>query len=228
MNLNEILNSATTILNQINPTLTLSIERFNLLLKLVNYDYFKLWCGLPEQWQPGSPITSRGWQVSESNTEALRPFLVSNQNLTIDSDGTLPYPTNLVHLSRIGYFNSITSKPRPVEILTHEEIDDRLGNPITAPEYEYPVMVYENTYMQFYPNDLLNVTMSYLRLPVTPVYALKQQNNIDVYDPDNSVQFEWHEQYHNDLVRMLVGYLAPSNKDYNLINFVETKKAQGV
>jgi hypothetical protein len=228
MNLKEILHSVTTIVNQENPSIKLGIDRFNLLLKLVNYDYFKLWCGPPEQWQPGQPITARGWQVAEQNTEALKTFLVPFQNYTVDSNGQLAYPTGFVHLSRIGYYNSITTRQRPVEILTHQEADDKIGNYITAPELEYPIVIYENTYFQFYPIDLLNISMSYLRLPVIPIYAIKQENGIDVYDSANSIQLEWPEQYHNDIVRMLVGYLAPASKDMNLSNFIETKKVQGV
>jgi hypothetical protein len=228
MNLQEILHSATTIINQENPSIKFGLDRFNLVLKLVNYDYFKLWCGLPEQWQPGQPITSRGWQISEQNTEALKIFLVPFQNYTVDAYGHLTYPTEFVHLSRIGYFNSITSRQRPVEILSHQEADDRINSYITPPELEYPVVIYENTYFQFYPIDLLNVSMSYLRLPVTPIYALKQENGIDVYDSATSIQFEWPEQYHADLVRMIVGYLAPASKDMNMSNYIETKKVQGV
>jgi hypothetical protein len=63
---------------------------------------------------------------------------------------------------------------------------------------------------------------------VIPIYAIKQENGIDVYDSANSIQLEWPEQYHNDIVRMLVGYLAPASKDMNLSNFIETKKVQGV
>jgi hypothetical protein len=228
MNLKEILHSVSSTLNQVDPNLMFGIDRFNLFLKLANYDYFKLWCGLPEQWQPGQPVTSRGWQVAAQNTEALKTFIVPFQNYTVDAGGHLSYPSGFVHLSRIGYFNSVTSRQRPVEILTHEEADDRISNYIVVPEKEYPVAIYENTYIQFYPIDLLNVSMSYLRLPVTPIYAIKQENGIDVYDDVNSIELEWPEQYHADIVRMLIGYLSPPSKDMNLSNYIETKKAQGV
>jgi len=228
MNLKEILHSVSATINQINPNLTLGIDRFNLFLKLTNYDYFKLWCGLPEQWQPGQPITTRGWQVAEQNTEALKTFIVPFQNYTVDAYGQLSYPSGFIHLSRIGYYNSITDRQRPVEILTHQEADDRIGSYITIPEKEYPVVIYENTYFQFYPIDLLNVSMSYLRLPATPIYAIKQENGIDVYDSANSIQFEWPEQYHADLVRMLISYLAIPSKDANLSQYIESKKQIGV
>ncbi len=228
MTLEQILHSASTMLNQEVSPLKLGIDRINLLLNLVNLDYFKLWCGLPEEWQPGSPITRRGWQIAEQNTEALKSFLVSAQNYVIDSNGQLVYPNGFVHLSNIGYFNSISGRNRAVEIIAHEEKYDRLGDYIIAPTLEYPIVVYENTYFQFYPVNLLNVDMAYLRSPNSVVYAIKQENGIDVYDSVSSTEFEWADQYHNDLVRLLIGYLAPSSKDANMTQFIETKKIQGI
>jgi hypothetical protein len=228
MNLKELLHSVTTILNQDHPGLNLGVDRFNLVIKLVNYDYFKQWCGLPEQWQLGQPLTTRGWEVAEKNKEALRPFLIPTQNYTVDSNGQWAFPSNFVKLSDVGYFNSITGHWRPVEILAHQEKFDQLGNPITTPEKEYPIAIYENTYLQFYPIDLLNVDIAYFRLPTTPIYALKQENGIDVYDSANSIQFEWAEQFHNDLVRMIIGYLAPASKDANMTQINEQKKQIGV
>ena len=228
MNLKEILHSATTVLNQEHPGLSFGIDRFNLVLKLANYDYFKKWSGLPEQWQPGQPVTSRGWEVAELNKEALRPFLIPTQNYTVDSNGQWAFPSNFVRLSDIGYLNSVTGHWRPVKILAHQEKYDRLNNPITAPEYEYPIAVYENTFLQFYPVDLLNINIAYFRLPVTSIYVLKQENGIDVYDPDNSVELEWNEQFHPDIIRMIIGYLAPASKDANMTQFNEQKQQIGV
>jgi hypothetical protein len=228
MTLEQILNSAVSIVNQSSPSLILDYSRVDLFMKLVNIDYFKLWVGLPEDWQPGQPITKRGWQVAAQATEALKNFLVTTQNYVVDPNGQLVYPAGFVHLSDIGYYNNVTSRYRQVEIVSHAQKWDRLGNPITAPEKEYPIVVYENTYLQFYPVDLLNVDMSFLRLPTAPVFVIKQENGVDVYDSASSTEFEWEEKYHPDLIRLLVGYLAPALKDTNLSNFIENKKIQGV
>lgn len=228
MTLEQILNSAVSIINQSSPSLSLDFTRVDIFMKLVNIDYFKLWCGPPEEWQPGQPITKRGWQVAAQATEALRKFLVPTQNYVVDVNGQLSYPAGFVHSSDIGFFNSETNRYRQVEFISHAEKWDRLGNPITAPEKEYPIAVYENTFFQFYPIDLLNIEMSFLRLPAAPVFTVKQENGVDVYDSANSVEFEWDEMYHSDLVRILVGYLAPALKDANLSSFIEQKKIQGI
>jgi hypothetical protein len=229
MTLKETIQSASMEINQNAPGTKMGPDRINLALKLTNYDYFKLWIGPPEDWQPGQPISRRGWQISKQNTEALKTFLVSNTNYTPNSTtGQLAYPSGFVSLSRVGYFNSITGRQRSIEPITDSEVDDRLGNPITPPTKEYPIVCYYAGYLQFYPVDLLNINMSYIRLPVTPKYVVKQENGIDVYDSANSVEFEWPERFHSDLLRMLIGYLAPSLKDAELTQFNEAKKQVGV
>lgn len=228
MTLNQIRNIITTIINENSSLLRIDIARFNELLQLANIDYFKFWVGPPEEWQPGQPINKRGWQIAAQATEALKTFLVPTQNYVVDVNGQVDYPANFVHLSDIGYYNSDTSRYRPVEIISHGEKYERLSNYITSPSKEYPMVIYEYTYFQFYPINLLNVEMAYLRLPTTPVYAIKQENDIDIYDPDNSTEFEWPEKYHPDLIRMIISYIAPSLKDVNLSNYIETKKVQGV
>ena len=230
MTLKQFIQSASAIINDKAPGTKMGVDRINLFLQLTNLDYFKLWTGLPEQWQPGQPITTRGWQVSMANTEALEPFIVYVNDQTIDVNGKITLPGDYVHYSDIMYLYVEDTKSYfvPVEPVTHAELSDRLSNAITAPEDRYPICIFYNNYIQTYPKDLMNVDFTYLRLPTTPGYAVQQLNGIDVYDPVNSVEFEWKEAYHADLLRIFIGYLAPSLKDMNLTNFIETKKAQGV
>jgi hypothetical protein len=225
MTLDEFVKTAVDFANQKIGTLDVNPERLNRFLKLTNYDYFKLWCGPPEGWQPGQPITARGWQVAAQNTEALRTFLSDFQNYSVPNTGKLNYPSGFVHITRLAYYNSTSFVP--VEMVTDAQVDDRLRNPITAPELAYPIYNYGSTYLQIYPINIGAVSMSFLRLPVTPVYALKELNGINVYDSVNSVQFEWPEAYHNDLLRIFLTYLGIGAKDASLFNYAEMVKEKG-
>jgi hypothetical protein len=227
MNLQDFVDAASAYLNQNYPESKLDSERVNLFLKLTNYDFFKQWCGLPEEWKPGQPVTSRGWQVAQQNSEALKTFLVTISNQTI-SQGQLVYPTNFVHLTRIGYFNSITSRQRPVVQVSDSEWDDRLGNPITAPELEYPIFRYQNGSIDIRPTSIQNVSITYLRLSVTPIYSIVELNGINDYDSVNSVQFEWPEYLHNDILNIFLGYITLAAKDGSLSERVELKKNKGI
>jgi hypothetical protein len=230
MTLKEILNIISTIVNQDYPQLRLGKDKYNSLLKMANIDYFKLWTGLPEQYQPGQPVTTRGWQVSLQNTEALKPFIEFVHDQVVDANGQIAYPANYVHYSDImyRYISGSIDNYVPVEPVTHAELADRLRNPITVPSKEYPICTFYDTYIQLYPIDLLNVDLTYLRLPATPEYAETVTNGVNVYDSGSSTQFEWSDKYHPDLIRMILGYLGIPIKDINLLNYVETKKHEGV
>ena len=228
MTLKEILHITIAFINQKRPIFEMGLDRFNLFLKMANYDYFKLWGGLPEQWQPGQPITTRGWQVAEQNSEALKTFLVPLTNRVVNGSGQLNYPTGFVHLTQMGYYNAIKENFVEIEVVDHDKMFNRLDSSIIAPDLANPIMVYYNTYMQFYPINLQNISMSHLRLPNTPIYAVQALNGIDVYWEDGSTELEWPEQYHNDIVRLLLGYISPAAKDFNISAYAETKKQQGV
>jgi hypothetical protein len=227
MTLEEIRNIISIFINNNKPNLSVGVDRLNVLLKMANIDYFKQWTGLPEQWQPGQPISSRGWQVSSINTEALTPFVVYVHDQVIDVNGRVNYPADFVQFSDCGYYYDSTYYV-PVEPILHSELYERESSSITPPTTRYPICLNYGTYLQFYPIDLLNVDLTYLRLPTTPIYALKQENGIDVYDSASSTQFEWDERYHSDLIRMILGYLGIPIKDINLLNYIETKKKEGV
>jgi len=227
MTLEDIRNVLSIFINQNKPNLSVGVDRLNVLYKMANIDYFKQWTGLPEQWQPGQPISTRGWQVSLQNTEALQPFIVYVHDQVVDVNGRVTYPADYVQFSDCGYYYNSTYYV-PVEPITHNELYERISNAITPPEERYPICIAYGTYIQFYPIDILNVDLTYLRLPNAPVYAIKQENGIDVYDSASSTQFEWDERYHPDLIRMILGYLGIPIKDINLLNYIETKKKEGV
>lgn len=227
MTLQDFLDAASAFINQEHPNFRMGVDRFNVFLNLANLDYFKQWTGLPEEWQPGKPVTKRGWQVAEQNTDALRSFLVTEAK-TVDVNGQVAYPSNFVHLTRLSFNNPDTARIRPIEIVSDSVVDDRLGDAITAPENEYPIVVYRDSYLQFYPITLQSINWSYLRLPSTPVYASQVLNSTNVYDPSTSVQFEWPEYLHNDLLRMILGYITIAAKDGGVSQYIETKKVQGV
>jgi hypothetical protein len=198
---------------------------YNAVLNLTNLDYYKQWCGLPEDWKPGQPITRKGWQVAEQNSQSLKKFLVTN-NFAV-SNGQLAYPSDLVHITRIGYTSPNTGMPNKVELLTDEEIDDRLRDPVTSPSVEYPCWSYGPTYIQFYPN-IQTVTLNYLRLPATPVYANQLVDGVNQYNPGASTEFEWPSNLHNDLLKILVGYLTMAAKNQLGLQIDNIQKEKGL
>jgi hypothetical protein len=234
MTLDDMVNAASIFLNEKYPKFTLNTERINVILNLTNLDFFKLWTGLPEEWMPGKPVTKRGWQVNRHNTEALKTFQVTNQTANVVQStgalpfGTLAYPSDMVHVTRLGYYNTQTSRYRPVEILEDEELDDVLGDAIVAPALEYPVATYQNTGFNIYPGTIQIMSLSYLRLPVTPVYATIQVGPINAYDPTNSIQIEWPTYLYNDFLNLFLKYIGEAAKSPDMVQLSELRNKEGV
>jgi hypothetical protein len=226
MTLDQFLDSARPYISDTYPNFSLSVELYNACLNLTNLDYFKQWCGLPEDWKPGQPVTRKGWQIAEENSQALKIFLVTNNFAVVN--GQLNYPSNLVHITRVGYTSINTGRQRPVELLTDEEIDDRLGDPVTYPTIEYPCWSYGPTYMSFYPSSIQTVALNYLRLPVTPVYTVENLNGVNQYNPTESTEFEWPSNLHNDILKILVGYLTMAAKSQLGLQIDNVQKQQGL
>ena len=224
MTLDGFLDAARPYISEAYPRFILTTEIYNAVLNLTNLDFYKQWYGLPEDWKPGQPVTRRGWQVAEQNSAALKTFW---ETVTLGvSNGQLNYPSDLVHIERIGYVSINTGRQRPVELLTDVELDDRLGSPVTAPSIEYPSWSYGNTYIQFYPSNIQTVTLNYLRLPVMPVYVSQQLAGVNQYG--TSTEFEWPTYLHNDILRILVGYLTMAAKNQLGLQVDNAQKTQGI
>lgn len=86
---------------------TIGPEEFCMALQVSNLKHFKKKIGLPEEYQPGSPVSRQSFEITQVITDDLMPFKVhlGSPNipfLSVDADGyaLIPnnfyYPTSLV------------------------------------------------------------------------------------------------------------------------------------
>lgn len=255
MTLQEILDLINYVANKEQSGNTLSIPQYNNLLKTVNIDYFKLKYGLPEDYRVGMPLARQAWENTQAITDALRRFKVimgsPNAQMTVSNNGIAVLPTDYVHVSSIRYIQNVNNTScghkeyiRTVEVITDDQLSDRLSNNVKKPSYRYPVAVFYNSYVQFYPKDLHAVDFTYLRLPLTPYYDFYMDTNDNVvYLPPNttspitgnppshasqSVELEWGEECHIDIARLLLSYIGINLREVPLLQYAEMKKKEGV
>lgn len=252
MTLQEIIDFVNYVSNKEQSGNTLSTPQINTVLKAVNLDYFKLKYGLPEEYRVGAAIPRQAWEVTQLIKDTLKQFIVNktypNEQLQIDSNGIAPLPDDYVHVSSVRYIqhtNKTTcgnnQKIRSVEIVTDDQLNDRLSNSLKNPTLMYPIAVLYKDYIQFFPKQLGQVDFTYLRLPKTPYYDYYQDANDNIVYlapgetspiPPNplslSVEFEYPEAYHMDLCRMILGYIGINLREGSLLQYAEAKKKEGV
>lgn len=211
----------------------LTPERFNQLIKVVNIDKFKQKYGLPEQYQPGRPIPKEYVEITLKNADDLRRFKAAPLINAACPAGLLPYPANYAHRDEIYYNESVTIDgtatilPRPVEILRENQLSARRGSYTKMPSLRYPVAVLRSNGIQIYPITIIAVDFTYWRWPVTPEFSYFQYEGYITYDAPTSIEFEWPEDVHMDLVRMMLEYMGVNMREAEVVQYANTKIQQG-
>ena len=155
----------------------------------------------------------RGVNLRKLNKEAAKfeegqrvidvlSFLKESDTLTIDVDGIADLPKY--------YFRraSVSKDGVDIQVLMEDELQEVLQSPIYPPSATEAVCVFRSGTIQFYPVDLDEAEIIFLRYPETPEYVHKEDDGastgVSVYDPDNSTEFEWPVSEHMDLMDMIL------------------------
>lgn len=207
-------------------------SRFSQLIKVVNIDYFKKKFGLPEQYQPGRPIPREYADITIKNTDDIKPFKVFVEN-TSCPEGLLPLPANYAHRDSIIYNRTVTINlqatvvPRKVEVLRESQASDRLGNYTKQPTENHPIAVMRSTGIQIYPITITAVDFSYLRWPTDPLFVYVQETGYITYDAVNSIEFEYPQDCHLDLVRMMLEMIGVRLREADIVQYANAKTISG-
>ncbi len=122
-------------------------------------------------------------------SDSMDVFLSDPISLTLTS-GKYTLPVDFVH--EVGEITSGTTG-RTVKRLTHSQLAYRRNSSLVPPSADYPICTFYKTYIQFYPTDITNVKMVYLKKPVAPKYAYTIVSGRPVYDDANSIDVEWND-----------------------------------
>ncbi len=227
VDINDIYNFVQYELNKSQNGSTLNQDEFNLACQWANLEYFKTYYGLPEQYRVGQPQANISYEQTQLIIDKMSRFKQwkGGQNLpvmAVDVDGRAPYPSDYIHYSSIRYNN------RSVTILRDDEIGDALTDSITPPTLQYPVCAFFDNFLQFYPVNLGFVDFTYLRLPVTPFWAvtIDAEDNY-VYNANASVQFEFDQISLTDIAALILGYAAQNLKDTFSETMAQQRKNSG-
>lgn len=211
--------------------------QFNTAFKQASDWLFNRYYGLPESYQVNNPIPPIGYDLTQAVEDALLPFTIPS-NMVIDSNGHGIRPADYVHVIGVGKQVKVTDKYCgdeawknyewvDIDILTEDTWRNRLSSELVPVNAQNPVCRFYNNYIQFAPKNLLYCTFTYLRYPVTAVWAYTTVNDEPVFDPTNSVDTDWSVQMVPSL-KAIVAYLFGINlNDETVIATTNEMKQRG-
>lgn len=206
-------------------------DSFGQLIKLADTDLFKVKMGLPEDYQPGQPVSRQYLDATQRLTDETR-FLKVRVPAQAVAGGIVAFPAEYFQFNamRYGYQRQVDGSPKviwkPVETLTEDQYSDRAGNSIKEPTTKNPVCVVRGDGIHVYPAAIVQVDFTYIRYPVEPVFVYTQQPGY--IEAGASTEYEWPKHLHRDLTMMILGYIGINIREQQLEQYAEQHKAQGV
>lgn len=242
MNVQELLDYVNFRLNKDQTGQTMTPDQYNLLLRTINFTFFKWKYGLPEEYQIGAPFSRQAWELTQKMTDDLSLFLVKmdgveGSQLLLDKNGVAALPDNYMHASSLNYWwfrnrpgcaTAVKPKIRPLEVMFDAQLGPVLSHPVRHPTYKYPVASFYNKKVRVWPNEIDHIEFNYLRLPRVPVYAYTITNDEPVYNAGGSVQLEWPDDNHEDIANLIMGLASDNIRSQQMKQSAELRKQQGV
>lgn len=149
----------------------------------------------------------------------MRPFQNSEDVALVTGSGTI------VTKDFIYY---IEDKDSGIEIhqVDNKKWGTRKSHPIKVATATYPICNITNQAIEVLPSSIVNLKVAFLKKPTKPVWAYDVVGSRYVYNDTNSVDFEWNEILHDDIMNRVLGNLGIPIRDFQLVNQSERDKAQ--
>lgn len=181
-------------------------------------------------------------------TDDLLPFVktIGDPNsvpLSQDAYGYVNIPDDYWYYIR-GHFadfvndcDTLHPLQRPIEFLNQADFGYRIGTDILKPTIKHPIAAIQNNKWYVLPVTNLAVVFTYLRKPNDPNYDYYIQDGEIIYlppgstnpitgQPSTSIEFEWVDSVHLNLIQLLVKYFSINiRSDFNL-QTLEINKGQ--
>lgn len=159
----------------------------------------------------------------------LSPFIVK-KTISIDAQGKGNKPSDFYYIANAlkkSYINPLhcgtkgTTITNGVDFVDVNQLSDRLGSNIDGirPNLYYPIAVEFDSYFEFYPTNLGQAELWYLRKPIDPKWAFTIQSGRAVYDSANSVNFEFPETKHLKICARIISYVGINLRETSLSQY---------
>jgi hypothetical protein len=158
---------------------------FNLTINQAQDSYENYLLGEFQQYQIGRAQAMVNYSQNENIRQRLTP-LIAQANLTIDSNGVAPYPTNFLQVDAMFKADEVSR----IRFVQQERLYSNYSSQID-PIATNPIYLLESGQFQFYPKTLGAASVSYVKSAPDIVWAYTTVSGRPVYNSATSVQPVW-------------------------------------
>jgi hypothetical protein len=148
--------------------------------------------------------------------------------------GEFTKPSDFMYLTNSWVQNFVKNKngdmfsmQSSIDVMNDAETVDRRSSQLKRVSESNPIMVEFDTIFKVYPQTIGTVNLTYIREPVTPVWAFTIANNEQVYDSGNSVDFELPYQFKDDLIWNICSLLGVTVRQADLVQAGQALNPRG-
>jgi hypothetical protein len=236
MNINEIYKTVAYMVDKFQGTY-LSPDDFNLAVNAAQRQYLNFLTGETAEFNQGVRRTAAGGFSNDVTTGGSLSNFLKESDLTITSQLS-PQPTDFYKISAM----RTTDNDYPVRRVGADKIYAYVNNPIDAPTASDPIYTEIGLNFKFWPSTLATAKIVYFKKPADAVWAYYVDDSGNaVYVPTGgtvpsgktlipstgSVQLEWPENDHMDIIYRTLGIIGINLKDGDLIRVSQTVKNDG-
>lgn len=188
-------------------------EQFDIELKAKSMRLFRKKLGFPESYLPGqpSPIVLDATRLEQTD---LRPFYVDKDFTSVAGEVTIP---NWFYIE-----DFITASSRSAEIISRQEISNRLRDAQLKPTEKDVVAYLTASGLRVYPESIEKVHVWYIREPRQPMFTIKTGADLEPeYDEANSIEMEWDDMNKLEVAHMILADMGIVTNRNELVQYAE-------
>lgn len=219
MNINDCFNIVSYLADKYQGT-GISPDEFNRIFPMAERNYFDMIAGGVEDFQPGRPVPRIGMGMGNNVNEALAPF-TQTSTLTITT-GSVTVPADLFKVMAMR-----TSANVDIQRIDQAKLGSKINSVIDAPTVSKPCYNEIGANYRFFPTSLTSALLTYVRLPIPPVWGYTTVSGRPVYNSGTSTQSEFNDADLNKIIMRAVGLIGININDTLLMQAANQVKEKG-
>lgn len=188
--------------------------------------------GNTKQYQPGRPVPSVSYGLTQRIHDDLRKFKIKFAVTTnVTTSGALAIPNDYLHFINLFLIYSDDTNGQqyaPVKIINESDLASRLDSQILKPSTANPICVIGNASIQVYPSNTFAGEFNYLKRPSKPKFNYTTSGRQTTYSSNGSFDLEWADDCVSDIINKALVILGARLNDETVVSISQAKDQSGI